>query len=518
MKPTSRSAPRTPGSDIAAPLALMRAGDFANAAELFRPLARRQPDLLVAHAGLGHCAGRLGRRIEAVRALARAAQLAVRGLGRTVTPDAALDVAFELHALHAYPESLPLIEAVVRSAPTHARAHHMKAQVLERSAQPAAALDCAQRAAALAPTEVNAQLQLAALHARCGELDAARVRLESLAAHAPDAIRPRVMQELARVLDRQGDFAKAFSTMRAANSALLARATASGFDAGWLFKALEQERTLCDAAWLAEHGCKADDGRTDPVFLVGFYRSGTTLLDQMFASHSRIVSSGEAALLPAVLAELTRLHPAPGLHWTERWVAAGPDVADRLRATYFEYAEQAIGRLPAHSILLDKTTMNSIHVGLIRALFPRARIVFAHRDPRDVLISACMQSFDPTALTRLLLDWDLAARFLDEVLRHWRAMRPLLGDAAHDVRYEDVVAAPDLALSPLLASTGLAWEDGQRNFHAIAHLRPITTPSFADVSKPLHANAIGRWRHYAEHFDPVSPLLAPHLAASGYPA
>lgn len=497
----------------------MRAGDFANAAELFRPLARRQPDLLLVHAGLGHCTGRLGRRVEAVRALSRAAQLAVRELGRTVTPDAALDVAFELHAVHAYAESLPLIEAVIRHAPSHARAHHMKAQVLERGAQPQAARAFASRAAALAPTEINAWLLLATLEARCGELDAARDRLGALAAQAPDATRPRVKQELARVMDRQGDYAQAFTTMREANSALLATATAGGFDSGWLFKALERERALCDAAWLAEHAsCKADDGRTDPLFLIGFYRSGTTLLDQMFASHSRIASSGEAALLPAVLAELTRLHPAPGLHWTERWVAAGPDVARRLRATYFEYAEQAIGRLPAHSILLDKTTMNSTHVGLIRALFPRARIVFAHRDPRDVLISACMQSFDPTALTRLLLDWDLAARFLDEVLRHWRAMRPLLGDAAHDVRYEDVVAAPDLALSPLLASTGLAWEDGQRNFHATAHLRPITTPSFADVSKPLHANAIGRWRHYAEHFDPVSPLLAPHLAASGYPA
>jgi Flp pilus assembly protein TadD len=516
MKSTPRSASRPPAGDITAPLALMRAGDFANAAELFRLLARRQPDLLLVHTGLGHCAGRLGRRVEAVGALTRAAQVAVRGLGRTVTPDAALDVAFELHAVHAYQQSLPLIDAVVRSAPKHARAHHMKAQVLERAAQPHAALECALRAAALAPTEVNARLLLATLHARCGELDAARDCLDTLAVQAPDTIRPRVMQELARVLDRQGDFTRAFATMQAANSALLGVATAGGFDTGWLFKALQRERTLCDAAWLAEHGCKDDDDRTDPVFLIGFYRSGTTLLDQMFASHSRIVSSGEAALLPAVLAELSRLQPAAGLHWTEKWVAAGPDVARRLRATYFDCADQAIGRLPAHARLLDKTTMNSIHVGLIRALFPRARIVFAHRDPRDVLISACMQSFDQTALTRLLLDWDLAARFLDAVLQHWHAMRPLFGDAAHDVRYEDVVAAPDRTLSPPLVSAGLVWEDSQRDFHATAHLRPVTTPSFADVSKPLHANAIGRWRHYAEHFEPVSALLAPHIAASGY--
>jgi hypothetical protein len=494
----------------------MRAGDFSNAAELFRLLTRRQPDLLLGHAGLGHCAGRLGRRIEAVRALSRAAQLAVRGLGRTITPDAALDVAFELHVVHAYPESLPLIDAVVRIAPTHARAHHMKAQVLERSAQPEAARACAARAAALEPTEVNAQMLLATLEARCGEPDAARRRLDALATQTSGAVRPRVMQELARVLDRQGEFENAFATMRAANSALLGAATTGGFDTEWLFRALDRERALCDAAWLAEHACKVEGRRADPIFLIGFYRSGTTLLDQMFASHSHIVSSGEAALLPAVLAELSRLHPAPGLHWTERWVAAGPDVAQRLRATYFDCADQAIGRLPARSLLLDKTTMNSIHVGLIRALFPRARIVFAHRDPRDVLISACMQSFDQTALTRLLLDWQLAARFLDAVLRHWHAMRPLFGDAAHDVRYEDVVAAPDRALSPPLESAGLGWEDSQCNFHTSAHLRPITTPSFADVSKPLHANAIGRWRHYAGHFDPVSALLAQHIAAAGY--
>lgn len=503
-------------ADASAPLALMQAGDFANAAELFRQLARRRPDLLIAQAGLGRCAARLGRRVEALAALTRAACIATRGLGRTLAPDAALDVAYELHAVHAFAESLPLIDAVVRTAPTLARAHHMKAQVLERTAQMEAARDCAARAVALAPEAANAQLLLATLEARCADLQAARARLEALATRAPENLRPRVQQELARLLERAGDHARAFDVQQAANAALLGRAVSAGFDTGWLFGELARERTSCTTDWLARHAFDGDDGRADPIFLVGFYRSGTTLLDQMFASHSRIVSSGELALLPPVLHELASCQPAPGLHWTERWVACGPDIGRRLRARYFEAVEQSLGALPDGRVLLDKTTMNSIHIGLIRALFPRARIVFAHRDPRDVLISAFMQSFDPTPLTRLLLDWPLAARFLVAVLDHWRDMRPAVGSGAHDIHYEEVIASPEVALSVVLESAGLAWESSLPDFHARAHLRPIATPSFAEVTRPLNAQAIGRWRHHASRFEALEPLLNGVIDAGSY--
>ncbi|MBL8469600.1 tetratricopeptide repeat-containing sulfotransferase family protein [Methyloversatilis discipulorum] len=516
MKPKSVPPPRSPNTTPSAPLALMQAGDFANAAELFRQLARRQPDLLIAHAGLGRCAARLGRRKEALSALTRAARIAARGLGRTLAPDAALDVAFELHAVHAFNESLPLIDAVLRVAPALARAHHMKAQVLERSAQTEAARASAERAVELAPDAANAQLLLATLEARCADLRAARERLKAIATCAQEDLRPRVMQELARVLERGGDHALAFDTQQAANAALLDRAISSGFDSEWIFGELERERRLCTADWLARNAFNGDDGRADPIFLIGFYRSGTTLLDQMFASHSRIVSSGEAALLPAVLHELAKRQPAPGLHWTDRWAACGPDIGRQLRALYFEVAEQSLGTLVDGHVLLDKTTMNSIHVGIIRALFPRAHIVFAQRDPRDALISAFMQSFDPTPLTRLLLDWPLAARFLAAVLHHWQEMKQAIGPCAHDVRYEDLVVSPQITLSPVLESSGLTWETALLDFHLRAHLRPITTPSFADVTRPLNAQAIGRWRHHAQRFEAQGTLLDRFIEAGNY--
>ena len=511
MKAAAGTSKRTTATDFNAPLALMQSGDFDNAAELFRQQIRRHPDAVLAHAGLGRCAARLGRRVEAVAALRQAARLAARGLGSGFPAAAALDIVFELHAVHAHAESLPLIDAVLSADRSLARAHHMKAQVLERMARPDDARASAARALALAPGEPNAHLLLAALEARCGATGDARARLEAMLPGVAEAARPRIMQELARVLECIGEYDAAFETMHEANARLLAQAVARGFDRTWLFDALERERACCSSTWMNTHGYRAHDGRADPIFLVGFYRSGTTLLDQMLASHPRIVSTGETALLGPVLRELERLSGRAGAHWTERWVAAGADVGQRLRDVYFSRAADALGPLPRGKVLLDKTTLNSIHLGIIRALFPQALIVFAHRDPRDVLISAFMQSFEPTPLTQLLLDWKLAARFLDAVLRHRTAMRHTLLVPTHDIRYEALVTDARSALKPVLDAAGVDWDDAVLDFHQHAPLRPISTPSFADVSKPLHPNALGRWRRHASRFDVVSDALSPHV-------
>jgi tetratricopeptide (TPR) repeat protein len=517
MKKMPERRPSGGGADAAAAVALMQAGDYARAIDAFRHLAGRQPGLAVAHAGLGRCLGRSGQRVAALASLTHAGELLQRGLTRGMPADALLDVAFELQALHAHAASLGFIDAALDAAPALARAHHLKAIALQHGGRAHDALRCATRASALAPGEANALLLRATLEAQCGHLDAARAQLGALIDDRSPDIHVRAMRELGGVLDRCGQHDAAFDMLRNANAIQLAALRARGFDPARTMAAIEREPALCTAAWLQRHAGEHDDEHPAPVFLVGFYRCGTTLLEQMLASHPGLVTSSENPLI-AQLERAIGTAPDPAAHWTERWAAAGPHTAKRLRALYFRHAEAMLGPLPAGARLLDKCTMNSMHAGFLRALFPDASIIFARRDPRDVLLSCFMQSFTPGALTAQLLDWQQAARFHDAVLRQWSCMRERLGDKVFETQYEELVRSPETTLRPLLAGLGLDWHDGVLRFHETAHLRPISTPSFADVTKPVHASASGRWQRHAARFDDIQPWIAPHIPPAGRPA
>jgi hypothetical protein len=212
---------------------------------------------------------------------------------------------------------------------------------------------------------------------------------------------------------------------------------------------------------------------------------------------------------------LFRSQPDPTLHWTERFASLGPEAADHLRAAYRQRAAECLGTLDGR-ILLDKTALNTLNLGLIRAIFPRAHIVFALRDPRDVLLSCFMQAFAPTPLTAQFLDWMAGARFYAAVMNHWQALGASVQAPLSVVRYEQLVADPRGALAPVLEALNLAWHANQDQFHDRVSEYGVSTPSYAEVARPLYATSVGRWRAYAKHFQVVRSELEPHVTALGY--
>lgn len=494
---------------------LLAGRDFAGAAALFGQAIALDPDADPALAGLGHCLNRLGRGREAVALLRQAVGLVVRRLGKGGDPAPLLDLAWELQQAGASRDSLAPIEQALKRRPDSARAHHLKALALERCADFRGGRQSAARALALAPGEANAALLLASLEARCGDLATARRRLEGLVSGGAGPGLGRALFELGRVLDRQGEATAAFSLFVRAGA--LNQATLGDFDEHGLAIQLAGDRRYCTREWLAALAEEAPaEAGPDPLFLMGFYRSGTTLMEQMLAAHSRIVSSGEAGLIPQTMLELSRLAPDDGRHWSQRLADIGPGGRRHLRRHYWQLARQWLPGLDEGRLLLDKTTLNTVNLGFILALFPRAPILFALRDPRDVCLSCFMQAFAPNPLTRHFLDWEMGARCYATVMDHWRAMAGSLAPDWRPLRYESLVADPQGALAPVLAWRGLDWEAAQGRFHEQARKREIATPSFAEAVRPVHAGAVGRWRAYAAHFPAVLPHLAPHLAGFGY--
>lgn len=153
---------------------------------------------------------------------------------------------------------------------------------------------------------------------------------------------------------------------------------------------------------------------------------------------------------------------------------------------------------------------------LIHLLFPNAKIIFALRDPRDVVTSCFTQQFLLNAAMFQFLSLETTARYYDAVMRLAETARARLPLDLHVVRYEDLVADFDSEVASLLRFLDLPWDERVHGFHDTARSRLIRTPSAAQVRQPLYASSVARWRRYERQLEPVLPKLKPWLEAYGY--
>ena len=254
-------------------------------------------------------------------------------------------------------------------------------------------------------------------------------------------------------------------------------------------KALFQHRTQC-----------GHDSVT-PVFVVGMPRSGTTLVEQILAGHSRIHGAGELGTMPRVIAGLER--------W-ERHTGSGrryPDCVDDLDpAVTLGIAESVLAELrdyaPEADFVVDKLPHNFENIGLIRLLFPRSKIISVRRDPRDIALSNFFTDFaakhggmgfayDLGWLGEQLADHNL-------LMHHWQEVFP---DSILEVDYEQIVDDPEAAARRMLAYMGVDWEEQVLAFDALQ--RPIKTASVWQVRQPLYTSSKARWQAYRHHLKPL---------------
>jgi tetratricopeptide (TPR) repeat protein len=248
-----------------------------------------------------------------------------------------------------------------------------------------------------------------------------------------------------------------------------------------------------------------------PVFLVGFPRSGTTLLEQILAAHPAISTSDEKPLLDPILDAAGDTPES-----LDAFLADLPETAAALRAAYWENA-QATGAADGQ-LFVDKLPLNLVWLGLIGRVFPNARIILALRDPRDAVFSAWQRVFQAnTAMLRMLTLPD-TADYYDAAMRAGMAGQAACPDLdITEVRYEDVVENTEAEARRVIAALGLDWDD--KVLHYRESLAPgISTPSASQVAQPIYRSAIGKWRHYANHLEPVMERLAPWVEKWGYDA
>jgi tetratricopeptide (TPR) repeat protein len=234
-----------------------------------------------------------------------------------------------------------------------------------------------------------------------------------------------------------------------------------------------------------------------PVFIVGMPRSGTTLLEQILASHSGVSGLGEIDDFAKAVKEL------PGASKDFAEFLSGLGIGD-LRRLGRNYVNSVGAKAPGAMRIADKMLTNFAYVGLIHLALPNARIIHACRDPVDT----CLSCFSLLFTDDLPFTYDLAEvgryyRAYAELMRHWHAVLP--EGVMIDVHYEDVVADLEGQARRLVAHCGLGWEDRCLDFHRTQ--RPVHTASVAQVRRPIYRDSVGRSRTYGDLLNPVLDAL-----------
>lgn len=336
-------------------------------------------------------------------------------------------------------------------------------------------------------------------------------RFEDAAQHAaaiPPTIHPMRREALiGGIAERLGRTAEAFAAFERMNAA--ARADTPPRPGPSYRDGVEADLARWTPEWAARWAppLTPDPARRDPVFLVGFPRSGTTLLDTMLMGLPEVCVLEERPMV----AEVVRMLGNHDL------AALTTEQCGQLREAYFASALRH--GWDGARWLVDKHPLNMARVPYIRRLFPDARFILAERHPADVVLSCFMANFTVNHAMRSFTDLEEAARTYDAVFRAWHRAGELFPVAAHAVRYERLVADARGELQPLVDWLGLDWNDRLLAHEETAQTRSeVRTASYAQIREKLYTRATGRWRRYAEHLAPVMPILAPWIETMGYEA
>jgi tetratricopeptide (TPR) repeat protein len=376
----------------------------------------------------------------------------------------------------------------------------------------------AEQALAIDPGQPSARLVLAQLDMDEGRAGAAVERLAPLSGRPALAPAHQAMAHRLRAdaFDKLGRAAEAFEAYAASASIFREQYAAqcagpqpmAGLD---LCGALEQSYRLAGPqAWRPAPGDSASGGAARHVFVVGFPRSGTTLLEQVLASHPEVAALEER---PTLTGAIDAYLDPPGN--IDAMIDMDEASAARWREAYWANV-RAFGVEPAGKVFVDKQPFYTLWLPLIGKLFPDARIVIVRRDPRDIVWSCFRRPFRMTPVTYELMDLERAARLYDKAMGIVQSFVEKSSNPVFAYRHEDLIDDFDGVSAGLCDFLGLAWTERLRAFADTARDRDIRTPSAAQVVRGLNRDGVGAWRRYAEPLAAVMPILEPWAQAYGY--
>ena len=377
----------------------------------------------------------------------------------------------------------------------------------------------AERALAIDPMQPAANLSLAAAEFESGDQDAAEKRLLPLVqkgAMAP-LHQASVWRRLADIYDSTGRPKEAFEAYAASNGLVRMVYKSHFVEPGGEMgvelcaRLADHFRSTPKKIWQTKPAAQLPPGPAKGhVFLVGFPRSGTTLLEQVLASHPEVVALEERPTLTPFVWDF--FGDAAGLDRLAKLTEA--EIAD-LREIYWRKV-RSFGVEPEGKVFVDKMPLTTIWIPLIARLFPDAGILLVRRDPRDVVWSCLRRRFKQTPFMYEFTDVARAARFYDGVMTLAEIYQEKFPLRFHVHVHEQLIANFDAETRALCDFMGLPWTERMRDFVTTAKSRDVRTPSAPQILKGLNDSGVAQWRSYAEGLAPAMPYLQAWVDKFGY--
>ncbi len=464
--------------------------DVDEALYCYRKVTELEPDSAQAYSSMGRILENRGE-IDAAMAQYKKALQITPGL-----VEANIGLAYVFIHLGEFGEAQALADRALQTDKNNEDAIAIAANVANRMGDPGKAFRLLRPVIESGSNHVNAAITFSNISRSLGKEDEAISMIEHVLA-SQQAIsssnRCSLHFELGRLYDYKSAYEKAFMHYQQGN--MLKRAD---FDT-------EQHRLRTDAL-IANYssGFMASAPRASlrtsrPVFVVGMIRSGTTLIEQILASHPAVHGAGE---LPDIIRMTSSLHSEleSDLHYPQCLALLSRETVDTLAGSYIDRLQQLA---PGADRVIDKMPGNFMHLGLIEMLFPDAVVIHCIRDPLDTCLSAYFQDFSQShAYSYDLRDLGAVYGQYLRVMEHWRKVLtiPML-----EVQYEDLIADQMTISRRLVEFCGLEWDERCLRFHEAGHA--IATASYDQVRRSLYKGSAGRWKNYAHYLDPLRMAL-----------
>ncbi|MBF0370695.1 MAG: tetratricopeptide repeat protein [Magnetococcales bacterium] len=491
---------------------LVHLGRFQEAVQPLQTAIRLKPDFLEARFNLSLAHVKLDQPAAAEQQFQKAVALSP---GRA-------DVQNILSAIpHKYghvEEMIAYFHAIITQNPQNVKAITSLAVIYESVSRLEEAVRMVAKGLALEPADPLLTKLSGTLARRTGEGQQAvigRMALLLSEKQFPLIRRSELLHELGLLCDNVGQIDQAMTCFTDFNRIEERRAGQRGIDKenylGQLSRLEAFYKTKILGGWSPPVSRK--DGGNDPVFLFGFPRSGTTLLDRILECHPRFQVLEEKPLLQAVRENLNETsRPYPG-----QLAELDDEEVERLRKLYFNKAARYVVPREGGRIV-DKNPLNTVHIPLILRLFPNAKMVFALRHPLDVCLSCFMQRFGFNNAMANFYTLADTGHFYSRVMGLWEGYVEQFEFHWHSVRYEDLVADFKGETSKLLAFLQVEWDPAVYGFHEHAKKEVIGvyTPSYQQVARPIYDTSRYRWRRYESHLQELKKTIAPFIDRFGY--